>query len=135
MKYHELQDQELNELCYQRLGWEKRNHLWEHGSIWQEYAWFKGETLLGFPNFLVQDPIISQLQDFIESYGLQDEYGYQLFELLEARSIKHDRAWYLLAHASPRHRVLAFLRATEVVEQTAEPTAEVLKNALSSAQE
>lgn len=116
MKYHELTDQELNELCCTRLGWEKRSHVWEHGSTWHQHAWFKGDTLLGFPNFLSQDPIISQLQEFIEARNMQDEYGYCLFELLDARKLQHDRAWYVLAHASPRHRVLAFLRATEIQE-------------------
>lgn len=134
VKYHELTDQELNELCCTRLGWEKRKHLWEYGSVWQEFAWFKGETLMGLPNFLLQDPIVLQLQEFIEEKQLQDEYGYHLFELLDARKLNHDRAWYVLAHANPRQRVLAFLRTTEENNLQAQG-AEVIEEALSAVRE
>ncbi|WP_189000786.1 hypothetical protein [Deinococcus roseus] len=117
MTSQELSDQEINDLCCTRLGWELKPHLWEYGSVWHDRAWFKGETLMGYPNFLTQDPVLQYLDDLIEERQLQAAYGMRLFELLEARHLSHSLAWYRLANAPLRLRALAFLQVTETDEQ------------------
>ncbi|GGJ44776.1 hypothetical protein [Deinococcus roseus] len=107
-----LLDEDLNQLCCLRLGWELRDHLWEYGSVWHEKAWFKGDILMGFPNFLSRDPIPMQLVEHLEHLGLQDQYAETLFEVVGGSILSHLQAWYRLAHATPRERVQAFLRVT-----------------------
>ena len=109
----DLSDEGLNQLCCQRLGWELRPHLWEFGSVWHEKAWFKGETLIGFPNFLVQDPFPAQLKDHLELHGLQDRFAQILFDQLNGQTLSHLELWYRMAHVTPRERLHAFLKATE----------------------
>ncbi|WP_189004486.1 hypothetical protein [Deinococcus roseus] len=113
MTYHALSEDDLNQLCCLRLGWELRDHLWEYGSVWHEKAWFKGDILMGFPNFLIQDPVLSYLEEHLVQWGLQEHFGQVLFNLLEARHLNHTQAWFTLAHAPLRTRVLAFLQVTE----------------------
>ncbi|GGJ25835.1 hypothetical protein [Deinococcus roseus] len=113
MFYHDLPDTELNTLCCTRLGWELKPHLWEYGSVWHDRAWFKGETLMGYPNFLTQDPIPRQLMEELEVRGLQNRYAEVLFEMIEGHTLSHPQAWYRLAHATPRQRMEAFLLVTE----------------------
>ncbi|GEM46360.1 hypothetical protein [Deinococcus cellulosilyticus] len=111
--YDLLPDRELNALCCKRLGWQWKPHLWEFGSNWQYHAWFKGETLMGLPNFLLEDPLSVQLQRFLEEQELEKRYAEILFELVQGSTLSPEKAWYRLAHATPRQRIEAFLKVTE----------------------
>lgn len=113
MPEDDLSDDVLNTRCCERLGWELRAHLWEFGSVWHQHAWFKEEILMGFPNFLLSDPLPAQLQDHLELHGLQKQFAQILFEQLGGPTLSHLDLWYLLAHITPRQRLRAFLKATE----------------------
>lgn len=113
VNYCELDDHELNRLCCERLGLQLRPHLWEHGSHWQDVAWFKGETLLGKPNFLLQDPLPLLMLQHLEQQHLQEKYAQVLYKVIGGLHLPQWLSFYRVAHATPRERLEAFLHVTD----------------------